>query len=76
VRGSVVFEFEIEVRPKVGLPADVLAAVGLEPGARVQLQVRQDKRMVLVPVAEVVDRFAGAAPGLSAAANLAESRDV
>jgi bifunctional DNA-binding transcriptional regulator/antitoxin component of YhaV-PrlF toxin-antitoxin module len=68
------FDVEIEPRRKLGLPAEVLKAAGMKPGDRAVLEVRRDGRLVVVPLTEVLDRFAGAVPGLSAAARLPEVR--
>jgi hypothetical protein len=61
------FEVEVEVRRKLGLPGPALAAARLRPGDRVQLQVRRDGRLMVVPMVELIDKFVGAVPGLGAA---------
>jgi bifunctional DNA-binding transcriptional regulator/antitoxin component of YhaV-PrlF toxin-antitoxin module len=67
-------ELEVEVRRKLGLPSQALAAAGWRPGDRVQVQVRPDGRLVIVPMVDLVDKFVGAIPGLSTATDLAELR--
>jgi bifunctional DNA-binding transcriptional regulator/antitoxin component of YhaV-PrlF toxin-antitoxin module len=69
------FEVEIEPRRKLGLPAEVLAASGLRPGQRMLIQVRRDGRLAIVPMAELLDKYAGAIPGLTKATELRELRD-
>jgi bifunctional DNA-binding transcriptional regulator/antitoxin component of YhaV-PrlF toxin-antitoxin module len=69
------FDVEVEQRRKLGLPADVLAAVGWRPGNRVQIQVRRDGRVVIVPLTELLDRYTGAVPGLTEAVKLDKGRD-
>jgi bifunctional DNA-binding transcriptional regulator/antitoxin component of YhaV-PrlF toxin-antitoxin module len=68
------FEVEVEVRRKLGLPSEALAAAGWRPGDRVQIQARPDGRLVIVPMVDLVDKFVGAIPGLSAATDLTELR--
>jgi hypothetical protein len=67
-------ELEIEQRRKLGMPAEVLAMAGLRPGDRVQVQSRRDGRLVIIPMADLVEKYTGAIPGLSAAADLTEQR--
>jgi bifunctional DNA-binding transcriptional regulator/antitoxin component of YhaV-PrlF toxin-antitoxin module len=69
------FEAEIESRRKLGLPPEVLAASGLRPGQRVLVRPKRDSRLLVIPLADVIDKFAGAVPGLAAATNLKELRD-
>jgi len=68
------FDVEVEQRRKLGLPAEVLAAAGWRPGDRVQIQVRRDGRLVIVPMTELLDKYTGAVPGLTVAAKLDEGR--
>jgi antitoxin component of MazEF toxin-antitoxin module len=67
-------KFAVEQRQKVGLPASVLNAMGLVPGDQVQVRVTRDPhgpQLAVVPVAQVAERYAGAAPGLAEKAGLA-----
>jgi bifunctional DNA-binding transcriptional regulator/antitoxin component of YhaV-PrlF toxin-antitoxin module len=63
-------EVEVEKRRKLGLPETVLELSGLKPGDRVQVQVRRDGRIVIVRLVDLLDKYAGAIPGISAATNL------
>jgi bifunctional DNA-binding transcriptional regulator/antitoxin component of YhaV-PrlF toxin-antitoxin module len=67
-------EVEVEQRRRLGLPAEVLIQAGLRPGDRVQIQIRRDGRLVLIPMSELLDKYSGAIPGLSAATSLPEMR--
>jgi antitoxin component of MazEF toxin-antitoxin module len=67
-------ELEIEVRRKLGMPSRVMAMAGLQPGDRVQVQGRRDRRLVVIPMADLVEKYTGSVPGLSAAADLPEQR--
>jgi antitoxin component of MazEF toxin-antitoxin module len=68
-------DLEIEKRRKLGLPAQVLEQAGLAPGDRVHLQVRRDGRITITPVADLLDKYAGAIPGIVAATRLEEQPD-
>jgi hypothetical protein len=68
------FDLEIEERNKLGLSSQVLAAVGWKPGDRVRVQVRRDGRLAIMAMADVLDRYAGAVPGLSQATALTRAR--
>jgi hypothetical protein len=70
-----VFEAEAEIRRKLGLPHEALTAAGFVPGDRIQIQVRPG-RVLLQPMSDVIDKYLGAVPGLSApTAQLPEPRD-
>lgn len=66
-------DVEVEQRRKLGLPAAALKEAGLRPGDRVTLQTRRDGRLVIVPVADLVEKYSGAVPGLADATDLSES---
>jgi bifunctional DNA-binding transcriptional regulator/antitoxin component of YhaV-PrlF toxin-antitoxin module len=68
-------ELEIEKRRKLGLPDAVLEQTGLKPGDRVQVQVRRDGRIVIVRLVDLLDKYAGAIPGISAATGPEEKRE-
>jgi hypothetical protein len=68
------YEMEIEPRRKLGLSPEVLAASGLRPGQRVLVQVARDGRLNIVPMAELLDKYLGAIPGLAKATDLPELR--
>lgn len=65
-------EVEVEQRHKLGLPAEVLKKSGLNAGDRAQIRVRRDGRLVIVPTSRLVEKYSGAAPGLSAATEPAD----
>jgi len=67
-------EIEVEQRKKLGLPAEVLLRAGLRPGDRIQIQMRRDGRLLLVPMVELLAKYSGAIPGLAAATSLTELR--
>ena len=67
-------DVEVEQRRKLGLPREALEAAGLRPGDRASIQVRRGGRLVIVPVVDLVEKYSGAVPGLSAATDLSESR--
>jgi antitoxin component of MazEF toxin-antitoxin module len=59
---------EVEKRRRVGLPREVLEQAGVQPGDRVHVQVRRDGRIVITPVADLLETYVGAIPGIAAAA--------
>src|SRR5262249_42232107 len=61
-------DLDIEKRRRLGLPAEMLEQAGLEPGDRVHVQVRRDGRIVITPVTDLLGKYAGAIPGIAAAA--------
>jgi antitoxin component of MazEF toxin-antitoxin module len=67
-------DLEIEKRRKLGLPSELLAQAGLAPGDRVHVQVRRDGRIVITPVTDLLGKYAGAIPGITAATRLQEQR--
>jgi antitoxin component of MazEF toxin-antitoxin module len=69
------FIIQVEQRRKLGLPAEILRQAQLHPGDQVQIQVRRDNRLVITRIANVADKYIGAAPGLTAATDLPELRD-
>jgi antitoxin component of MazEF toxin-antitoxin module len=69
-------DLEIEKRRKLGLPSQVLEQAGLEPGDRVHVQVRRDGRIMITPVTDLLDKYAGAIPGITAATRLEEQQDI
>jgi bifunctional DNA-binding transcriptional regulator/antitoxin component of YhaV-PrlF toxin-antitoxin module len=66
-------DLEIEQRSRLGLPAEVLARANLRPGDRAVVQVRRDGRLVIAPLVELLDKYAGAIPGLSTTADRPEA---
>jgi antitoxin component of MazEF toxin-antitoxin module len=68
-------DLDIEKRRKLGLPTQVLEQAGLTPGDRVHVQVRRDGRIVITPVTDLLGKYAGAIPGITAATRLQEQRD-
>src|SRR5262249_57636750 len=68
-------DLDIEKRRKLGLPSQVLEQAGLVPGDRVHVQVRRDGRIVITPVTDLLSKYAGAIPGITAATRLQEQRD-
>ena len=67
-------DIEVEKRRKLGLTDDLLAQAGLQPGDRVHVQVRRDGRIVITRVTDLLGKYVGAIPGISAATRLAEQR--
>jgi bifunctional DNA-binding transcriptional regulator/antitoxin component of YhaV-PrlF toxin-antitoxin module len=61
------FDVEIEPRRKLGLPVAVMAQAGLKPGDRMNIEVKRDGRLNLVPLTELLDKYSGAVPGLASA---------
>ena len=60
-------DLETEKRRKLGLPTDVLEQAELTPGDRVHVQVRRDRRIVITPVTDLLEKYTGAIPGITAA---------
>ena len=67
-------DLEIEKRRKLGLTSELLTQAELAPGDRVHVQVRRDGRIVITPVTDLLDKYAGAIPGITAATRLQEQR--
>jgi antitoxin component of MazEF toxin-antitoxin module len=68
-------DLDIEKRRKLGLPGHVLEQAGLKPGDRVHVQVRRDGRIMITPMTDLLDKYAGAIPGITAVTRLEEQQD-
>jgi len=68
-------DFDVEKRRKLGLPAQVLEQAGLAAGDRVHVQVRRDGRIMITRVTDLLGKYAGAIPGITAVTRLQEQRD-
>ena len=68
-------DIDVEKRRKLGLPGTVLDQAGLAPGDRVHVQVRRDGRIMITPVTDLLDKYAGAIPGIVAATRVQEQPD-
>jgi hypothetical protein len=68
------WEVEIEPSHTLGLPVEVLAKLGLEEGGLVQIDIQPDKRLRLIPIADLLAKFSGAIPGLAAATAIRDMR--
>jgi bifunctional DNA-binding transcriptional regulator/antitoxin component of YhaV-PrlF toxin-antitoxin module len=67
-------DVEVEQRRRLGLPSEALEAAGLRPGDRATIQVNRYGRLTIVPMTDLVEKYSGAVPGLSATTDLRESR--
>jgi len=68
-------EVELDRRHKIGLPPDVVERAELKAGDRLSIQVRRDGSVLLTKVTDPLEKFIGAAPGISGATNLEALRD-
>jgi len=68
-------DLDVEKRRRLGLPGEVLEQAGLNPGDRVHVQVRRDRRIVITPVTDLLGKYTGAIPGIAAATRLQEQRE-
>jgi bifunctional DNA-binding transcriptional regulator/antitoxin component of YhaV-PrlF toxin-antitoxin module len=61
------FCLQVEQRRRLGLPSEVLDKAGLSPEDRVFAEVRRDGRIILTPMAQILEKYSGAVPGLAIA---------
>jgi bifunctional DNA-binding transcriptional regulator/antitoxin component of YhaV-PrlF toxin-antitoxin module len=67
-------DVEVEKRRRLGLPREVLEQAAVQPGDRMHVQVRRDGRIVLTRVADLLETYVGAIPGIADAARPPEQQ--
>ena len=64
----------VEQRRALGLPASVLQHARLLVGEPVQIQVKSNRRVTIIPVSELLHKYTGAVPGITSPGDSGEGR--